>query len=522
MRQEYVTLVKKYLKRKPDYKEKLKEIRNSISALGATPEEIEEGIRQHEAETGRSSGVVQTSSGSLPIFQPQQQITPHAHSFPQYVPTQARPGFWDRITHMHVATSAVSLGIVFLLIGIYFLTAVNTQKTSQGKSLHTFAQGVQDTTKELQNGLAHPVYANVRTVDAKKVFKYSPSNPISLSITAEPKKEVYGFMPYWMVGSEEEISLNALTTIALFALDVDGKGNILTTNADGQPNLGWNMWNDPKLDDFIKRVKQRRLNIELAIKCFNNDDIEKLVSSDEAQKTFIANAVYLVNTKSLTGINLDFEYVGTPDQRITDGFTRLVTNLSTELQRQIPNSRLTIDTYINSAQIPRMFDVEVLSNYVDAFIVMGYDIHTPLGDPGPISPMEGEMGILWFMESYLEKVQPEKLILAVPYYAYDWTVPNVNPNPESTSSIIMPYAEVAELSRKQNILWDDTSQTPYYKYKNESDGSIHEVHFENTRSLGIKYDYVNRKNLRGIGIWALGYDGQNSDLRSLILEKFAN
>lgn len=512
MRPEYITLVKKYLSRKPDYQTKLKEIKQNLVSLGAKPAEIDEGIRQFEIDAQKLKPLnptVKGAGGGLPSPYPQ-----------AYHRTQVPKSVWDRISHMHIATGAVSLGIIFLLVGIYFLMSLGSTTSSNGKT--SLSSNAQTGGINFTKGLTHPVYANAQTVDAKAVFAHKPANPISLAITSEPKKEVYGFMPYWMIDAEEQISLNALTTVALFALDVDGKGNIITTNAEGNANPGWVMWNDPKLNDFINRAKKERLRIELTIKCFNNDDIEKLVSSDEAQKTFVANAIYLVNAKSLNGINLDFEYVGTPDQRITDGFTRLVTNLSTELQRQIPNSSLTIDTYINSAQIPRMFDVEVLSNYVDSFIVMGYDIHTPLGSPGPISPMEGEMGILWFMESYLEKVQPEKLVLAVPYYAYDWVVPNVNPTSQSTHTTILPYAEVAELSRNQNILWDDMSQTPFYKYKNEADDTIHEVHFENTRSLGIKYDYVNRKNLKGVGIWALGYDGLNADLRSLILEKFAN
>ncbi|CAN5197509.1 hypothetical protein BH11PAT1_BH11PAT1_2780 [soil metagenome] len=513
MRQEYITLVKKYIGRKPDYKSKLKDIKNSLVSLGASTAEIDEGIRQFEIDQQRS-----LLPGVSPQVKPANQL-PQVY---QQSALQKSPSAWDKITHMHVATSAVGLGIVFLLIGIYFLTAINTNSTPNGKTLSTLAHDFTNQGSKLPGGIAPPVYANSQSVDAKQVFKYTPSSPISLAVSGDPKKEVFGFMPYWMLDAEDKISLNALTTIALFALDVDGKGNIVTTSSEGKPNPGWAMWNDPKLNDFINRVKKKRLNIQLTIKAFNNDDIEKLVTSDEAQKTFVANAIYLVNAKSLSGINLDFEYVGNPDTRITEGFTRLVTNLSTELQRQIPHSTLTIDTYINSAQIPRLFDVEVLANYVDAFIVMGYDIHTPLGSPGPISPMEGEMGILWFMESYLEKVQPEKLILAVPYYAYDWAVPNVGLSGVSTATTILPYAEIAELSLKQNILWDDSSQTPYYKYKNEADATVHEVHYENARSLGIKYDYVNRKNLRGIGIWALGYDGLNADFRSLILEKFAN
>lgn len=497
MRQEYIQLVKTYLKRKPDYRNSIKQIRANAIALGATNEEFDEALKQTEKVRQQE----QANLGSFTIPQV---------SYPT-LPNQPKSTFG----HMHFAAASVITGILFLVIGIYFISAINTKQSLVNPASKT--KGAEQDT--LTNSIAHPVYANNQVVDPEKAFSHTPANNISLAITGDPKKEVFGFFPYWMLGKEDQISLNALTSIAIFGLDVDGKGNIITTDSDGKPNPGWSMWNDPRLDDFLERVKQKRLNVQLTIKAFHNDDIEQLVVSDEAQKTFIANVLHLINVKGLRGINLDFEYVGDPDKTITEGFSRLVANLSTEMQRQIPQATLTLDTYISSATLPRLFDVEYLSNYVDAFIVMGYDIHTPLGSPGPISPMEGEMGILWFMGSYLEKVAPEKLILAVPYYAYDWVVPNVS---ENNGTIILPYAEIAELSKRQTILWDDVSQTPYYKYTDPETNLTHEVHYENTRSLGIKYDYVNRKNLKGIGIWALGYDGLNSDLRSLIIEKFAD
>jgi hypothetical protein len=108
------------------------------------------------------------------------------------------------------------------------------------------------------------------------------------------------------------------------------------------------MWNDPNVDLLIKRAKRKRIRIELTMKVFNNTNIEKLVTSDDSQKVFISNVLHLLDLKALSGVNLDFEYVGNPAQKVTDGFTRLVTNLKNEMKRQIPGSSLTVDTYINA------------------------------------------------------------------------------------------------------------------------------------------------------------------------------
>jgi hypothetical protein len=38
--------------------------------------------------------------------------------------------------------------------------------------------------------------------------------------------------------------------------------------------------------------------------------------------------------------------------------------------------------------------------------------------------------------------------------------------------------------------------------------------------MGLKYDLAIEENLKGIGMWALGYDGSRSELWDLIAEKF--
>lgn len=362
------------------------------------------------------------------------------------------------------------------------------------------------------------VFASQEKMDAKRIFSFPQSN-VSLDYSGLPKKEVFGFFPYWMLGVAPEVNIDVYSTIAIFGLTSDGKGNIITSSTTGTGDEGWNMWNSKELDQFIARAKKKRIKMVLTIKSFNNEDIESLVQSDEAQRKFISNAIQLVSLKDLDGVNIDFEYTGTPPEAATFGFTRLIANLNSELKRQVPEAHLSLDTYLKSGGQRDLFDVQLLQDYVDAIVVMGYDVHTPNGVPGPVSPMEGENGILGFMQSYLERVSPSKLILAVPYYGYDW--PIVGPESAENSSRILSYAEIANNSTADSILWNEQTQTPYYQYKDFETGTPREVHFENARSLGVKYDYVKRKNLQGIGVWAMGYEGNTLELEQVILEKFA-
>lgn len=479
MRETYVKIIKEYIRSKPDYRLTLNEIRAHVISAGATEDELDEAIRE-------ITGMPRMSS----LFN---------------IPPKKKKNLISGKRKIALAFSSII--VVPLLAFLLFNMSGEKRQAASSKTATNLSKN-----NEIAKGPVPQVYANLREIDPEKAFSYPKSN-IPLVLTNKPKKEVLGFLPYWMMPRADDINLATLTSVSIFGLEMDENGNVVTIdNSKNEVDGGWAMWKDPKLDQFIKRAKNNRLKIFLTLKAFNSKNIDKLVSSDEAQKSFISNALYLLSSKNLDGINLDFEYTGTPSNITKDGFTRLVTNLNAELKRQFPNSQLTIDTYLTSGSVPGLFELGILAKNIDAFVVMGYDVHTPLGTPGPISPMGGNINIIGHIQGYLEKVPGEKLILAVPYYGYDW--------PDGQNADILPYSEITEESKRHNLLWDDISQTPMYTYSvNEIK---REVHFENVRSLSIKYDFVNFKNLKGVGLWALGYDGFNSDLQRLIVDKFSN
>lgn len=420
----------------------------------------------------------------------------------------------DIATHIFILIALVVIVCAYIIapsVANYLLTKSPDTLQGQEGTISTIP-----TQENLANNLVRPVFANEAPIDPNQVFSY-PASKISLAFTGEPQREVYGFLPYWMLPAYSKINISSLTTAALFGLNVDGKGNIQSKDADGQPDKGWLMWNSAELNSFITLAKRKQLHLDLVVKSFNNASIESLVLSDEAQKTFIANAIFLVSSKGLDGINVDFEYIGTPSKQVKDGFTRLIKNLRAEMKRQYPNLTLSVDTYVSEASVPRLIDIQALEDSVDTFIIMAYDFHTPNGAPGPIAPMEGSgYSLIGFLQSYLEKINPDKIILAIAYYGYDWPTP-----PTKQGTKVLPYAQIAALSNTYAMQWDDAAQSPYFSYADKISGQKHTVYFENARSLAVKYDYINRKNLRGVGIWALGYDGLSSDLRTLIIEKFS-
>lgn len=421
---------------------------------------------------------------------------------------------------------SIAVAVLFFFL-IFTNGELNIFKANLGNRKNTPREVLSQNTIENRSPFSTKlVYANQKIIDPKHIFS-SDASKITLEFSGTPKREVFGFFPYWMLDAADKIDLDGITTLSLFGISVDGKGNVITVSKSDALDGGWDMWQDRRLDSFIKEAKKRKIRVVLTIKSFRNNDIEGIVENDEAQKTFIANSIQLVNLKSLDGINIDFEYTGTTSAKTRFAFTRLIANLGSELKRLVPSSTLSVDTYLKSGGSPDLFDVQLLSDLVDEIVVMGYDVHTPSGDPGPVAPMEGDNGILGYMQSYLERVPPDKLILAVPYYGYDWPIKE-DTQDDKTKYIkvdgdvsIVAYAEIVSRNDKYEVQWDETAQTPFYRYADPDTKQLREVHFDNTRSLGIKFDYINNKNLKGVGIWALGYDGLKTELKQLIFDKFA-
>jgi spore germination protein YaaH len=92
------------------------------------------------------------------------------------------------------------------------------------------------------------------------------------------------------------------------------------------------------------------------------------------------------------------------------------------------------------------------------------------------------------------EVGPEKLLLGVAFYGYDW------PRRGSAEGVSMREAVSRAAHARTPILWDSEGQVPYYK----TDGRT--VYFENASSIERKLTLATRRQLAGVAAWRLGYE----------------
>ena len=89
--------------------------------------------------------------------------------------------------------------------------------------------------------------------------------------------------------------------------------------------------------------------------------------------------------------------------------------------------------------------------------------------------------------------------MGIPTYGYDWTLPYVKGGAGAPS--VSPV-EAVNLARRYgaDILYDETAQSPWFRYTDD-DGRLHEVWFEDARSISAKLALANQSGLYGIGYW---------------------
>lgn len=97
-------------------------------------------------------------------------------------------------------------------------------------------------------------------------------------------------------------------------------------------------------------------------------------------------------------------------------------------------------------------------------------------------------------------IPPSKIHLGIPNYGYDWTLPFVRGTSRARTIGNVEAVQLA-ISRGAAIQFDDIAQSPFFRYW--SNGTEHEVWFEDVRSLNRKFDLVEEFGLRGVSYWQI-------------------
>lgn len=331
--------------------------------------------------------------------------------------------------------------------------------------------------------------------------------------SSKSNKTIFGYLPWWEYsqGSGNYIKYDLLTHLSIFSFEADSLGNL-------KDPLNW-PWND-----IISKTLNNNLKLILTVTNFNANEIHKILTDNNSRSNLFKNIETKIKKYNFSGINIDFENLKTEDQN------NALIIFFTELKKYFNqiNSNLEI-SFASPAIKFENWNFDLLVQVCDYLFVMCYDYYGNWNDfTAPSSPLTGTyFNITKTFEidySSIVKTQPEKLILGVPYYGNYWKTKTGDAYTKvDTSKSNKEW--VNHLTYKQIIkdyfiyekMWDSLSQTPWIRW---FDTKWNQIWYDDEKSLELKYNFAIQKKLKGIGIWALGYDGDRNELWNLIKNKF--
>jgi len=347
----------------------------------------------------------------------------------------------------------------------------------------------------------------------------------SATTKTHTKKIVYGFLPYWTIKSAQIPT--QLTHVGFFSISIDENGNIVTTE-DGNAELGWHTYNSASFDRLQETTQAQHQKLEVLITMMDADTISSFLLNKTAQDNFQKTIRTFVHSQPIDGINIDIEYAGDVTDELRLAYTNFIISTEKTLRAVDPNTHLSIDVFADTASKKRIWDIPALAPHLDHIVVMTYDFfRSSSPQSGPVAPVFGSEKNRWGtdivdnLKLFIEQAPPEKILLGIPFYGYEWRTVSDAPGSSTypKTGELATYKRVEQLIQDQGlqVQWDADALSPYVTYK--VGGKIQTIFYENSRSLSYKLDLVNHTDLGGIAIWALGYEGTTKELWDVIGQK---
>jgi spore germination protein YaaH len=112
-------------------------------------------------------------------------------------------------------------------------------------------------------------------------------------------------------------------------------------------------------------------------------------------------------------------------------------------------------------------------------------------------------GIDWMkadLDYAVTQISPDKVLLGLPAYGYDFDVTD-------TTGVTVEWKDTQALVKATGAKpeFDAATESEHFDYT-ASDGSRHQVWYENAQSIQDKAHLAVTLNLAGVSMWALGFE----------------
>lgn len=289
-------------------------------------------------------------------------------------------------------------------------------------------------------------------------------------------------------------TLPNLTYLSIFSHEVRPDGSLSTVN-------------DAELIRLAKESKVAPLMVITNIEeggSFSSSLGHTILTNNGVQEKLISNVIDTLKAKGYYGLDIDFEYLYPTDKENYNNFLRKVTQRLGDLGYTVTTA---LAPKISSEQKGLLYeahDYPVHGALADHVIIMTYEWGYTFGPPLAVAPINEVRKVLDYATSVIPS---NKILMGMPNYGYDWTLPYVQGTAATTLS--NTGAVNLAISVGGRIEFDDESKAPFFYYYDSSNRQ-HIVWFEDARSAMEKLKLVDEYKLDGVSYWTIGrYFPQN-------------
>ena len=229
---------------------------------------------------------------------------------------------------------------------------------------------------------------------------------------------------------------------------------------------------------------------------FSSERAALLLSDRQRQEELIAQMEAVIAEKGYQGVDVDFEYIPGAQR---EAYAAFVARLR---ERVAPLPVLVALAPKTWADQPGLLyeghDYALLGAAADYVLLMTYEWGYTYGPPMAVAPLPNVRAVLDYA---VTEMPEEKIYLGVPNYGYDWPLPFVQGTTKAQSISNQRAIELA-VEYGVEIQYDETVQSPFFHYT-DAGGTVHEVWFEDARSMEAKLRLIAEYGFRGAGFWNL-------------------
>ena len=222
-----------------------------------------------------------------------------------------------------------------------------------------------------------------------------------------------------------------------------------------------------------------------------------ILTNTALRQTLITNVINVMTEKGYTALDVDFEYI---PPEYTYEYYDFLRVLQIALSDRGYSLVVALAPKVSADQRGLLYeahDYGLIGSVADYVFLMTYEWGYAYSAPMAVAPLESVRRVV---EYALTEIPREKIIMGIPIYGYDWTLPH---QPGTAARSLSPEDAVSMAAeRGAEIRYDPASETPFFYYS--ALGKEHIVWFEDVRSILEKLDLALEYGLAGVGYWHAG------------------